>query len=392
MNWQSNRAEALASQQAMFSIPDDVSYLNCAYMSPLSNAVIAAGQKGLVAKARPYEIFSDHFFEPVDQLKKDFAKLIDCDNPGRVVIMPSASYGFSIVARNLPIQRGQNIVIVEEQFPSNVYCWRQLSKEQSVEIRTIAPTATNRARDWNQRILEAIDEQTAMVSIGILHWADGTVFNLQEIRDRTNQVGAKLVLDGTQAIGAMPFSIASVDPDALICAAYKWLMGPYSIALGYFGPVFDSGRPLEENWINRVNSNDFAAQVGYQDAYRPYATRYDMGEKSNFILIPMLITAISEVGNWGTERIQSYCHSICKESLVQLQDQGFYLPPDDYRANHLFGIRPPEGYNWEPVKQALTEEKVYVSFRGSALRISPHVYNSKQDLNKLTDCLIQGLS
>jgi len=380
------------SSASFFNIPEGVSYLNCAYMSPLSKEVLVSGEKALKQKATPYEVVANDFFEPVEKLKAAFAKLIDTPNSERVVVMPSASYGFATVAKNLSVQEGQNIVILDEQFPSNFYCWQRLSEERGLDLKVVEPDDILRGQQWTSKILESIDSRTAAVSMGIIHWTDGTLFDLRAIRDRTREVGAKLILDGTQAIGALPFSITSLEPDALICAAYKWLMGPYGISLSYFGPEFDQGIPIEESWINRIHSDDFQAQVGYQKEYRPFSTRYDMGEKSNFILVPMLTTALSQIQSWGMSNIQKFCKSISSSELQRLQSLGFKIEDSQYRAHHLFGIRPPLNYNYQLVKEALINEKVFVSFRGKAIRVSPHIYNSQEDIKKLSNCLVRGLS
>ena len=392
MKWENSFTSPNPTGASLFNIPEEVSYLNCAYMSPLSKEVLVSGEKALNQKATPYEVGSNDFFEPVEKLKTAFAKLIDTPNSDRVVVMPSASYGFATVAKNLSVQEGQNIVILDEQFPSNFYCWQRLSEERGLDLKIVEPDNILRGQQWTTKILDSIDSRTVAVSMGIVHWTDGTLFDLEAIRKRTLEVGAKLILDGTQAIGAIPFSITSLEPDALICAAYKWLMGPYGIGLSYFGPEFDQGTPIEESWINRIHSDDFQAQVGYQKEYRPFSTRYDMGEKSNFILIPMLTTALSQLQSWGVSNIQNYCKSIGYSELEHLQTLGFKIEDSKYRAHHLFGIRPPLNFNYQLVKEALVNEKVYVSFRGKAIRVSPHIYNSLEDMKKLTSCLVQGLS
>ncbi len=122
---------------------------------------------------------------------------------------------------------------------------------------------------WNSRIIEAIDADTALVALPHVHWTDGTQFDLVEIGRRAREVGAALVVDGTQSVGALPFDVQIVQPDALICSAYKWLLGPYSIALGYFGSRFDNGVPLEETWLGRLGSEDFTKLINYQSQYHP---------------------------------------------------------------------------------------------------------------------------
>ena len=228
--------------------------------------------------------------------------------------------------------------------------------------------------------------------MGMVHWTDGTTFDLGKLRKRTLEVGAKLILDGTQAIGALPFKLETIKPDALVCAAYKWLMGPYGITLAYFGPDFDGGVPIEESWINRIGSNDFQAQVGYQQEYLPYATRYDMGEKSNFTLLPMLTTAITQILSWGVDNIQDHCKQLGKSELLHLQNVGFNLESSEHRAHHIFGIKPPKGFNYQVVQEALEKKKVSISFRGKNIRVSPHIYNTDRDFEKLRECLTMGLA
>jgi selenocysteine lyase/cysteine desulfurase len=360
-------------------------------MSPLSNQVIAAGYEGLKRKSRPYQISAEDFFQPVDELKTRFAKMVDVDDPQRVVIIPSASYGFAGIAHNISVKSNQNVVVVKEQFPSNVYCWHRLCNQNSFELRVAGSGDSGIENNHDQNILDAIDENTVLVSMGILHWADGTVFDIAAIREKTLRVGAKLVLDGTQAIGALPFSVNRIQPDALVCAAYKWLMGPYSIGLAYFGPGFDNGIPLEENWINRVRSDDFQGQVGYTAEYRPKATRYDMGEKSNFINVPMLNQSIAQIMDWGVDGIQEYCRKISQKELELLQNHGFVLADESSRAHHLFGLQPPRGFDYQVAKSVLGESGVHVSFRGKSIRVSPHVYNTEEDMSKLRGSLIQAL-
>ena len=151
-----------------------------------------------------------------------------------------------------------------------------------------------------------IDEQTAVVAIPEVHWTDGTRFDLTRVGAKARACGAKLVIDATQSVGAMPFDFQGIQPDAVVCAGYKWLMGPYSIGLAYFGPAYDDGVPLEENWITRRGSQDLSSLVRYQEEYQPGAVRFDVGERSNFVLMPMLEAGLSQVLNWGPAAIQAY--------------------------------------------------------------------------------------
>ena len=377
----------LANQRFLFNIPDSVSYLNCAYQSPLAKPVEEAGKKGLAMKVQPWTIGKDDFFEPVEKLKATFSAMIGESDYRRVAVIPSASYGFAQVANNVEVKPGQEILLVDEQFPSNYYCWSRIAKENGAEVQLIsAPDEIERARIWNEQILESINEKTAVVAIGTVHWADGTLFDLPSIREKTSAVGAKLIVDATQSLGAMPFDLQDVNPDALIVAGYKWLMGPYSIGLAWFSPEFDNGKPIENNWINRQGSDDFQNLVNYKEDYREASIRYDVGENSNFILVPMLRAGLKMTRRWGAERIQEYCGAITEKAIGELREMGCQIEEAGLRGNHLFGVRTGDFFDREKLEQAFNKNAVYVSYRGDSVRVSPHVYNTAAEMDKLVSC------
>lgn len=378
-------------QHNLFTLEGDVTYLNCAYMSPMLKKVEQAGVEGIQGKRSPYNIKPEDFFEPSERLRSLYADLIDCDEPNRMVIIPSVSYGISAAAKNISVKKGQKVIVLGEQFPSNYYPWKRLCDENEAELVVIdAPDSTSRGADWNNKILEAIDDTVAAIAMPHVHWADGTLFDLKAIRAKTTKVGAYLVIDGTQSVGALPFSIKEIQPDALICAGYKWLLGPYSIGLAYYGPRFDDGVPLEENWINRFESENFSGLVNYNDHYQPGALRYEVGEHSNFILLPMLLKALEQIKSWGVNNIQTYCEQLFKDDLTKLTAAGFNIENAEFRGSHLFGIRNKDHVKMERIKVALQEARISVSVRGDAIRVSPHVYNSLDDVQKLTQTLINA--
>ncbi|MBL4593932.1 MAG: aminotransferase class V-fold PLP-dependent enzyme, partial [Flavobacteriales bacterium] len=237
------------TQKEKFNLSKDVIYLNTAYSAPLSKEAEQIGIEALSKKCRPNEYNGSDFFEPVEKLKTLFAQLIDVPNPQNIAIIPSVSYGIATVASNVCLNEGDEIIVIGEQFPSNIYSWKRVADKSNSTIITVsAPeTTSNRGQLWNESILNAINENTAVISIPNVHWADGTIFNLKAIREKATANNALLIIDGTQSIGAMPFSVEEIKPDAVICAGYKWLMGPYSLGLAYYGEYFNNGIPIEEN-------------------------------------------------------------------------------------------------------------------------------------------------
>ena len=379
----------LTCQKDLFLMPDDHHYLNCSYLSPLLKRVEQAGVEGVRGKSRPWETTPDRFFHDSETVRSLFAELIHAEEPNQVAIMPAVSYGMATVVNNLPKSPGKQIIIAEEQFPSNVYPWEAYAKRTGNSIKRIAaPVGEKRGEKWNEAILNSINNSTLLVALGNVHWTDGTVFRIREISEKVHSFGGYFVMDGTQSVGALPLNVQDVNPDALICAGYKWLMGPYGISLGYFGPRLTGGIPLEEGWIVRKNSEDFTALIDYEEDYQPGAKRYDMGQRSNFITLPMMREALMQVREWGIHNIQSYIRSLSEPLIPALIDSDYKIEEDEYRAPHMFGARVPVGTEMKSVREALQSRNIHVSVRGSAIRISPNVYNDESDIEALSECLL----
>ncbi len=383
----------LACQRSAFSLPHGLHYLNCAYMAPLPVVAEQAGVEGVRRKRDPTSISARDFYESGLEARRRFAALVNAEGAERIALLPGAAYGVAIAARNLSASVGQNLVVTHEQFPGNVYAWRRVAAESGAQVRVVAPPpgGPGRGRAWNERLLDAIDASTAVVAVPHVHWTDGTRFDLVEIGVRCREVGAALVVDATQSVGALPFDVRRIQPDALIVATYKWLLGPYSYGLGYFSSRFDGGTPLEETWIGREDSEDFQHLVDYRDSYQPGAWRYDVSEYSNFALLPMVVASLELLEEWRPERIQAYCAALVEAPLHEAADLGFTVEEPEWRGAHLFGLRMPPGLDLVGLRNALGRRNVVASLRGSALRLSPNVYNDAADLEALLEGLREAL-
>jgi selenocysteine lyase/cysteine desulfurase len=380
--------EPLSCQSAAFSLPLDLHYLNCAYLGPLPRTAQQAAIPAIARKANPTTIAPADFFSDSDEARRLFARLINGGDGSRVALIPSVSYGVATVVHNTPIATDQNLVFVGEDFPSDVHAWRKAAAAAGASVRVISPPdGACRGERWNAQVLDAIDGRTAVVAVPHVHWTDGTRFDLTAIGRAARKVGAVFIVDGTQSVGALPCDVAEIQPDALICAGYKWLLGPYSTALAYFGPRYDGGEPIEENWIARKGSDDFRRLAEYENEYAAGAVRYDGGQRSNFILLPMLIAAMRFVLDAAPERIQEYCRRLVREPLARARELGFAVEDERWRAAHLFGLRVPPGLDATRLSQTLKANNVFVSLRGSAVRVSPNVYNNEDDMAALVDAL-----
>ena len=384
----------LKNQKEKYSLPSDITYLNMAYSAPLSKEAEKVGIDALKKKSTTYVIKGDDFFNPVEVLKKRFAELVGATNPQSIAIIPSVSYGMATVANNVCLQEDDEVIVVGEQFPSNYYTWKRLTDRFNAKLITVsAPeTETNRGKQWNENILAAINDKTALVAMPNVHWADGTLFDLKSIREKTKRHNALLIIDGTQSVGALTINVDELKPDALVCAGYKWLMGPYALGVAYFGEHFYNGVPIEENWINRKDSENFAGLVNYQSEYKEAANRFCMGEMSNFNLVPILTKTIEQLIEWTPAAIQNYCNEITQEAIADLREMHCYIEDDNFRAKHLFGIKLADTMDMESLQEQFKLNQVVVSVRGNYVRVSPHLYNTKEDLEKLVQCFRLAIS
>lgn len=384
-----------ASIKQLFNLPADVHFINCATRGPFTKAVEQAGID-VIKDFTPHihQIKPDHFFEQAWVVRELFSKLVHNPDHERIAIVPSVSYGMAIMARNLHrksgIKAGQHILTIGEEFPSDVYAWDRVCKELSLQLKTIdQPQSANITGDWNTQILENINSDTALVVLPHVHWQYGTKFDLEKISKRCKEVGALLAIDGTQSVGALDFNLAKIQPDLMVVAAYKWLMGPYSTGLVYLGDFFDDGIPLEETWMGRLESNQFHKLTNYQSIYQPKAYRYNMGQHSHFIQMPMLETAIREKLEWGVDFIQAHCKALWKTPVQQLLKLGVQFDNEQDRAHHLVGIRLPENVDIVKIQEKLAAQKVIVAARGTGLRVSPNIYNTATDMAALVNVLTE---
>ena len=376
----------LENQRELFEIPGEVAYLNCAYMSPQLRSAREIGERAVARKSRPWEITPDDFFEDAEKTRALFARLVGGE-PDGVALIPSVSYGIAVAAANVKVAPGENILILEDQFPSNVYAWRELVAQKGAKLITIPRPASH---DWTSAVLSHMDEDTAVVAVPNCHWTDGSIVDLARVGTRAREAGAAFVVDGIQSLGAHSFDVSEVGPDFLAASAYKWLLGPYGVGFMYVGEEYREGAPIEHNWINRHGSEDFSRLVGYQDAFQPGARRYDVGERSNFVLLPMANEALRQILDWGVENVSETIGELTDLIEQEAKKHGIEAIPAERRVRHMVGLKLGSAAP-KDLAARLAEEKVFVSVRGESVRLSPHLYNTAEDVDRLFAVLTEAL-
>jgi len=291
---------AIGSQRRLFDIPEGVAYFNTAYSGPQLNAsrdrlFLAAG-----AKSHPWDRLPADFFDDAERVRVLAGDLFGGGADGWAVI-PAASYGVSTAARVLEptLKSGDRILVMSDEFPSNVLPWLSTARARGCEVITTAPVDG----DWTTAVVAAVRPGVRVVAACHCHWTNGAGIDLAAVGAACRAVGAALVLDVTQSLGAAPLDLAAVDPDFLVAAGYKWLLSPYGMGLMYVAPRWRGARPLEETWLARDGADDFASLVHTSDRYRPGARRFDGGETCVTTVLPGAIAALEQLSHWGVARV-----------------------------------------------------------------------------------------
>lgn len=371
-----------APERSAFDIPDDVTYINCAYLSPLLNAVVAAGRESVARKAHPWELLHDDFFAEVATLRAAFAGLIGA-RPDDIAIVPSTAYGMATAAANIALAPGDNVVVPHAEHASAFHKWRVRAAEAGADLRApdVAPDG-----DWTETLIAAIDDRTRVVAVPNVHWSDGRLFDLVRIGAAARRVGAAFVIDGTQSVGALPLDVAALRPDYLTCSAYKWLFCPYGFAFLYVAPDRQDGTPFEEHYFHRENAAGHEGRLDAIIGYDRGARRFDTAERANFITLPMSILALRQIAEWTVASIRDRIAPVSEALIDGARRLGYAAHPAERRVPHLFGLRR-EGGLPPGLGTTLAAAKVFVSIRGDAIRVSPNVYNDLRDVERFLAAL-----
>jgi len=361
-----SRSEMSNEYRAEFDIPRDICYLNACYMTPQPRRVVESAIRGATRRSQPWSITPADFFSEVELLRAAFARLVNC-SPENIAIVPSAGYGVSCAAKNLTTNPGDTILALGDQFPSNYYAWRRQALVTGAEFHNVNKEV---GQPWSESLLEAIERLGDDIAIGTLeghHWASAEYIDLERVIPALRDVGARVVLDLTQTIGAYPIDIRRLAPDFVVAAAYKWQFCPYGIAFLYVDEKYFDG------------AEDFSRLAEFTDLYQSGARRFDVSAKSSFSNIAGALSALQLLEEWGITHISETLATTNERIARILESRGLETVAAATRAPHFQGARLP-AIDPRRLAAQLIENGVYASVRGDYLRIAPHLYTDDEDL------------
>lgn len=363
----------LPSQRALFDIPEGVTYLNAASMSPIPRAARLAGEAGLYAKVQPWAMDRAEGLARTERVRALVAGLIGAAADD-IAVTGATSYGTSTAAANLPAPAGSRILVLANEHSSQILPWQRLAAQTGAIIEAIPRPADD---DWAAAILEALHRPGAgPVSIAALspsHWTDGSIVDLDLIAPELRNSGAALVIDGTQGVGVLDLDVTRLKPDFIAFPTYKWILGPYSFGFLYAAPWRQSGQPLEAHENSRANGD-----------FMPGARRYDLGERNNPIALPITEAGLQTVTAWGRENLANRLRTLTERLITAVANLGISAPAN--RTPHVAGLRLPSGIP-PGLLAKLQARDIYVADRSGTLRVSPHAYNDEADIDRLVEAL-----
>ena len=380
----------LASQRALFEIPRHICYLNAASYSPLPLRTQDAGRAAVGRKGTPWTLDAAFANDQHERARVAAARLINAD-PADMALIPSVSYGVATAAKNLTIDRGTRVIVLENDHSSPVLEWQTRADAQGFAIETVRRPDDG---DWTSAVLAAIERSGAppvsLASISSVHWSDGGLIDIEKVGAALRQRGASFLVDATHSAGVLMMDVRRLDPDFVIFPTYKWLLGPYGRAFLYIARRHQGGIPLEQTSFGR---RDVRAEneVYFADvSYVPDARRFDMGERDHFISMEMASIGMEMMVEWGASAVEQRLLMLTERIAEELRGIGVSVPERRLRAPHILSLGFKQGMPMGLV-EGLATEGVYVAARLGRMRISPHVYNDEADADRFVAALARRL-
>lgn len=371
--------DALTKLRDEFPITSQRNYLISASLGPLSRTSRALAEEHLDLWQRlgPEELWFGHGMPRLEECRSRFARLIGAD-PNEVAIVPSVSSGLSSIASCLDFKARPKVVLSDMDFPTNHYVWRA-QERRGAELSVV--TSPDKIRIDSADIVRQIDDRTGIVNINRVLYESSWIMEMDPVIEAAQSHGALTVIDDFHGSGIVPIDVHEMGVDFLLSGALKWLCGGQGIAFLYVRSDLIQGlEPLVVGWFGTKDFFEFdRASLRLRDDAR----RFETGTPT----LPQAWTASGGLGiilEVGVERIRKRNQELTRRVIERTDEAGLELlsPREDDRRGGLVRIRVPGGNQVaEEVLHALFENDVVLDKRADALRISPHFFNTEDEID-----------
>ncbi len=371
---------------ARFAPFDGVVYLDAASQGPIPAAAARAGREALSLKERPWKISSATYVGAVAEARSLAARLLGARDD-QVALLTGAGQAVNAVARGLELGEGDEVLLPRHEFPSNDLPWRWLAR-RGVRVRVIEtdhPAGAVSAA----RLAAEIGRETRVVAFAQVSFLHGGRIDPGPVVEAARRVGALTVVDGSQAAGALPFDFGASGIDVYAVSAYKFLLGPYGCGLGLFSSqALDRIGVGDVNWWAVKGAEDFNRLGGMAIEMKPGAQRYDAHEPASFFNLLPFAASLRLLIEATPAEVQARARAV-NDHILALLPEGFEpaSPLEAEARSHILCLRAGSDAETQAAHERLVAARVYTALRGDRIRVSPHLYSSESDADRLLSAL-----
>jgi cysteine desulfurase/selenocysteine lyase len=361
---------------------EEATYLNLAGQSPMPKVSFRAVQAALEWKKFPQRIPDSAFFDVPNRIRASIAKLIN-GKPEEIALTTGASTGISAVAYGLNWKPGDEIITASGEFPLQYTTWKPLEAREGVKMKVVSPRQRFICAD---DFIAALTPKTRLVSVSMVRFDNGVLLDAARLAAACHAQGALLLLDVSQCCGGLPMDVTTLGADFLICAGYKWLLGPFGT--GFFWAKSEhiaNMRPGPFYWMAAEGVENFSALNFADPQPSPAARRWDVAETANYFNLAALDASIEFVLRAGPATVLTHNHKLIDFLYERLpKDRCVPASPLDAAQRGPYGcFAARTSEKTAALYERLRKENVVVSLREGNIRVSPHLYNTERDIDRL---------
>ena len=370
---------------AAFPILEELTFLDHARVAPLS-ARAADALAGYAHHAAARAWIAAGWQKRIREIRGRIPSLINARSPREIAFMPNTSAGLAQVANGLVWQPGDEVVITNVEYPANRYPWVNLAHRHGVKVVEIQQQPDGRI-DLDD-VIDAITDRTRIVALSHVQFASGHRIDLAPIAETVHQVGGHLCVDAIQSVGTMPVDVQRDGVDFLAADGHKWLLGPEGAGFLYCREdLIELMQPNVVGWMNMVDATDFDS---YRFEFQPDARRFEPGSYNvpGLLALGASVDLLLEVGLANIwQRIEALNAHLCQ----RLADKGYpiFSPRRDEaeRSGIVIFDVPADKGEASHIASGLARAGIIIVVRAGRLRVSPHYYNTAEQIDRLVDAL-----
>lgn len=370
---------------AEFDLDPKRSWLNSAHQGAIPRVAAEAARQAVDWKLRPQELTAERFASVPGRLRAALAEQISA-RPEDLFLSNGASHGLHLIANGMPLKRGDDVLLMDGDFPSNILPWLR-RRDEGVSVRLLRPEGAVLEVDEIER---ALKRSTRLLCISWVHSFSGWAIEIEKIGELCRSRGVAFVVNGTQAIGQRACDLRKLPIDALVGAGWKWLCGPYGVGFGWLDDAFRRKlRPPQRYWLSQQTAEDLARAVD-PTTVDPVdsARRFDLFATANFFNFHAWAAAVELINRIGVDAITRHTQALV-DQFVQGLDQRYQLfSPREANARRssliLFSLEgDASGEETGRLYRELLQAGFDVAHRQGKIRVSPHLYNDRQTIERL---------